>query len=72
MRSNSAASIAPIVRVKRAVQLIEGGARLQRRDRIDQIGDRLRLHQVDPAVHERAQRELARLGEAGAGGNRGA
>ena len=71
MRSNSAASIARDCARQRAVQLIERGARLQRRDRIDQIADRLRLHQVDPAVHERAQRELARLGEAGTGGNRG-
>ena len=52
-------------------QLIERRARLQRRHRVDQIGDRFRLHQVDPAVQKRAQRELARLGEPRAGVDRG-
>ena len=55
---------------QRAVQLIERGARLQRRDRVDEIGDRFGLHQIDPAVEERAQRELARLGEPRAARNR--
>ena len=45
------------------LQLIERGAGLQRRDRIDQIGDRFGLRQIDPAVQKRAQRELAGLRE---------
>ena len=44
-------------------ELIERRARLQRRHGVDQIGDGFGLHQIDPAVEERAQRELARLGE---------
>ena len=63
MRSNSAASIARDRLRQRPLQLIERRARLQRRDRVDQIGDRLCLRQIDPAVQERAQRELPRLGE---------
>ena len=37
-------------RGQRAFELIEGGTRLQRRDRIDQILHRLGLHQIEPAV----------------------
>ena len=48
---------------QRAFELIERRARLQRRDRVDEIGDRLGLHEIDPAVEKRAQRELAGLGE---------
>ena len=47
---------------ERAVELIERRARLQGRHRVDQVGDRFRLHQIDPPVEKRAQRELARLG----------
>ncbi|OLB60903.1 MAG: hypothetical protein AUI11_11970 [Acidobacteria bacterium 13_2_20CM_2_66_4] len=49
---------------QRPLELIEGGARLERRHRIDQIGDGFGLHQIDPAVEERAKRELAGLGKA--------
>ena len=51
----------PRSRGQRAFELIERRARLQRRHRVDQIGDRLGLHQIDPAVQKRAQRELAGL-----------
>ena len=51
-------------RAQRAVELIERDARLQRRRRLDQIGDRLGLHQIALAVEEGAQRELARAGPA--------
>ena len=50
-------------RRQRALELIHRRARLKRRDRVDEIGDRLRLHEIDPAVEVRAQRELAGLGE---------
>jgi hypothetical protein len=49
---------------ERTFQLIECRSRLQRGDRIDQIRDRLGLHQVDPAVEKRAEREFAWLGRA--------
>ena len=48
---------------ERAFELVHCRARLQRRDRVDEIGDRFGLHQVEPAVEIRAQRELARLGQ---------
>ena len=48
---------------QRPLQLIERRAGLKRRDGVDQIGDRLGLRQIDPAVEERPQRELPRLGE---------
>ena len=48
---------------QRAFQLIERRARLQRSDGVDQIGDGLGLHEIDPAVKKCAQRELARFGE---------
>ena len=67
MRSNSSASMCGDARGQRAVELIERHARLQRRGRVDQIGHRLGLHQIALAVEERAQRELARLGEPRAG-----
>ena len=41
--------------------MIERRARLQRRDGVDEIGDGLGLHEIDPAVEECAKRELARL-----------
>ena len=63
IRSNSAASIAAIARGQRALELIERRARLQRRDRLDQIGHGFRLHEIELAVEKRAQRELAGLGE---------
>ena len=63
MRSNSARIDAGDRARERAFQLIECRSRLQRRGRIDQIGDRLGLHQIDPAVEKRAQREFAGLGE---------
>jgi hypothetical protein len=40
-----------------------------RRDRIDEIGDRLGLDQIDPAVGIRAERELARCRKPGAMGH---
>ena len=48
-------------------QLVEGDARLARGDRGDQVVYRLRLHQVDAAVKKSPERELARLGQPGAG-----
>ena len=45
---------------ERAVELIEGLPRLRRRHRVDQIGDRFRLHEIDASVKKRAQRELTR------------
>ena len=55
---------------QRAFELIERGARLQRRHRVDQIGDGFRLDQIELAVEERAQRELAGLGKPRAGVHR--
>ena len=52
---------------QRAVELIERHARLERRRGVDQVGDRLGLHEIALAVQERAQRELAWLGQARAG-----
>src|SRR6185312_2404595 len=49
---------------QRPVELIERRAGLQRRGRVDEVGHRLRLHQIDPTVEEGAQRELPRLGDA--------
>ena len=43
---------------ERAVELIEGLSRLRRRDGVDQIGDRFRLHEIDAPMKKRAQREL--------------
>ena len=57
---------------QRAVELIEGRARLQRRRRLNQIGDRFGLHQIDPSIEKRAQRKLAGLRQARAACNRGA
>ena len=48
---------------QRPFQLIERGARLQGSDGVDQIGDRLGLHEIDAAVQKCAKRELARLGK---------
>ena len=47
-----------------SVELIERCARLQRRHRIDEIGDGFGLDEIHPAVQKRAQRELAGLGKA--------
>ena len=55
---------------QRAFELIECDTSLKRRRRLDQIGDRLRLHEIALAVEKRAQRELAGIGQTGAGGNR--
>jgi hypothetical protein len=48
---------------QRPFELIERRSRLQRGRRIDQVGDRLGLWQVDAAVQKRTQRELSRFGE---------
>jgi hypothetical protein len=53
-----------------AFQLIERGARLQRRDRVDEIGHCFCLNQIDLVVEKSAQCELARLCEPGAGADR--
>ena len=50
-------------RRQRAFELIERGARLQRRDRVDQIRHGLRLNEIELLIEKRAQRELARLRE---------
>ena len=50
-------------RRQRALELIHGRARLQRRHRFDEIGHRFGLRQVEAPVQERAQREFARLGQ---------
>ena len=63
IRSNSVASMRGDRARQRAVELIERRARLQRRHGVDQIVHRLRLHQIDPTVEKRAQRELAGLGQ---------
>jgi len=52
---------------QRAFELIERRARLQRRDGVDEVGNRLRLNEVDAVVEKSAEREFARLGEPGAG-----
>ena len=57
-------------RGERALELIHRRARLERRDGVDQIGDGLGLHEIEPAVEVRAQRELARLGQPRAGRHR--
>ena len=51
---------------QRALQLVEGRARLERRHRVDEIGHGFGLQQIDAPVHERAQRELARFRQTGA------
>ena len=53
-----------------ALELIERRARLQRRDGVDQIRDRLGLDEIELLIEERAQRELARLGEPRPGADR--
>ena len=55
---------------ERSFQLIVGGASLERRHRVDEIAHRFGLHQIDPAVQKRAQRELARFGQARSLGHR--
>ena len=52
---------------ERAFELIEGRARLERRDGIDQIGDGLGLDQIELAVEKGAKGELARFGQPRAG-----
>ena len=59
-------------RRQRAFELIERRPRLQRRDGVDQIGDRLRLDEIELLIEERAKRELAWLREPRAGVDRGA
>ena len=54
---------------QRAIELIERESRLRRCHRVDQIGDGFRLHQIELAVEEGAQRELARRRQARAGGH---
>ncbi len=46
---------------QRALQLIHRRLRLNQRHRIDEITDRFGLHEIEPAVEIRAQRELAGL-----------
>ena len=54
---------------ERALELIERHARLQRRDGVDEVRHRFRLHEIEAAVQEGAKRELARLGKPRAGGD---
>jgi hypothetical protein len=54
-----------------AFQLVEGDARLQRRDGVDQVRHCFRLHQVEAPVQKRAKREFAGFGETRAAANRG-
>jgi hypothetical protein len=57
---------------QRALQLVEGHGASQWRDGVHQIGDRLGLRQVDPAVEKATQREFAGLGQPSAAlGRRG-
>jgi hypothetical protein len=49
---------------QRAVELIESGACLRWRDRLDQIADRLRLRERQTSVKKRAECELAWFGMA--------
>ena len=53
----------PDARRQRAFELIERGARLQRRDGLDEILHGLGLHEVDAPVEVGAKRELARFGQ---------
>ena len=46
---------------QRSLELVERGTRLQRGDCVDEVANRLGLHQIHPAVQVRAQRELAWL-----------
>jgi hypothetical protein len=55
---------------ERAFELIHRRARLKRRDGLHQVGDRFGLREIQPAVQVRTKRELAGLGEAGAGCDR--
>ena len=64
--------MSPNRRGQRALELIERGARLQRRDRLDEVGDGFGLNEIELAVEKRAQRELARLGEPRASDHRAA
>ena len=57
---------------ERALELIEGHARLEGSDGIDEIRHGLGLHEVHAPVQEGAQRELARLGKPRAGVDGGA
>ena len=50
-----------------AIHLLRGDARLVERGGVDQVADGLGLRQVDAAVEEGAQRELAGFGQARAG-----
>ena len=54
-----------------ALQLVEGGTRLNRCHRVNQIRDGFGLRQIDPSIEERAKRELAWLGESCALGHGG-
>ena len=49
---------------ERPFELVVGGASLERRHRVDEIAHGFGLHQIDPAVQKRAQRELAGFGQA--------
>ena len=49
---------------ERPFELIERHARLERRDRLDQIANRFGLHQVHSPVQESAERELTGIGDA--------
>ena len=67
MRSSSRRVHLTQPRGERAVQLVERHPRLQRRHRVDQVADRLRLDEIDPSVQKRAERELARIRQSRAG-----
>jgi len=58
--------VAPVsyTHLHRTAGLLRGDARLVEGRGIDQVAHAFRLRQVDPAIQIRAQRELARLGEA--------
>ena len=56
---------------ERALELIESLSRLRGRHRVDQIGDRFRLHEIDASMKKRAQRELTRRREPRACAERG-
>ena len=57
------ASIVPNRRGERALELVHGRARLERRDSVHEIGNGFGLYQVQSAVEVGTQRELAGLGQ---------
>ena len=62
--------MSPNGRGQRALELVHGGARLERCDSVHEIRDGFGLHEVQPAVEVGAQSELAGFGQPRSGGHR--